>query len=59
MDNKLSPKEKRLLQLLERIITQVTHFKNTSGIDRLPKIKWLAEQGIELIDPENKLINEQ
>lgn len=45
---------KRLAILFERIINQVNHNKNTSGIDRTPAIKRLAEQGLEILNQQKQ-----
>lgn len=53
-----SGKEEAILQLFQRILNLANHAHNTSGIDRLPSIKRLTKQGIEMIDPNNKALEE-
>lgn len=46
------------VKLFQRILNQANHARNTSGIDRLPAIKRLAKQGIEIFDPNNKALED-
>lgn len=52
-------KAQKIKTILKRIITQATHQINTSGIDRTPSIIRIAKLGIELIDPNDKILDDE